>query len=107
MEHVTKILGSNRVGSCILVGLESLESSIAGVQELASNGVQPCVLPFKPWDKSLFKNHSVCNADDLIEISKAAVRAMIKNDISPDKNQGCLLCESCTVDHDIYKLMIN
>jgi hypothetical protein len=98
------LLGENRTGSCLLVGLEPINSSIKGAMELASIGVQPCMLPFKPWDKSFYKDRYPCNPADLIEVSKSAVKAMIDNGIAPDKNEGCLLCEGCTIDHDIYNI---
>jgi len=107
MEKVLNILGPNRVGCCLIVGLEPIESSIKGATQLASIGVQPCMLPFKPWDNSIFSNRTHCNPDDLIKASMAAAKGMIENGISPEKNGGCLLCESCTIDHDIYKLMIS
>jgi biotin synthase-related radical SAM superfamily protein len=103
MKKVIDILGPNRVGSVLLVGLEPVRSSIDGAVTLSSIGVQPCILPFKPWDKSVYRERPHCNPDDLIKVSERAVRAMIENNISPEKNQGCLLCEGCTIDHDIYK----
>lgn len=107
MKKVLEILGKNRVGSCLIVGLEPIKNSIDGATELAAIGVQPCLIPFKPYDKSLFKTKPPCNPDDLIKVSEAAVKAMIKNGISPEKNEGCFHCESCTIDHDIYKLYVS
>lgn len=110
MRKTLDSLGPDRVGSCLIVGLEPIESSIEGARALTSIGVQPCILPFRPWDKSLYCNQPLCDANDLIEVSKAAVAAMIQNGVSPERNEGCLLCEGCTVDHDIYdvyKMQIN
>ncbi|MFC1561076.1 radical SAM protein [Candidatus Latescibacterota bacterium] len=106
MEEALSILGPNRVGTCLLVGLEPIESSVEGATALSSIGSQPCILPFKPWDKSLYRNLPPCNPEDLISVSETAVRAIIENNILPEENQGCLLCEGCTIDHDIYKLKI-
>ena len=104
MRKVLTLLGPNRVGSCLLVGIQPVEDVITGAIELASMGVQPCVLPFKPWDKSEYEDHPPCTPNDLVLVSKAAVEVMKKNRIRPDENQGCLHCESCTIDHDIYEL---
>lgn len=103
---VLNVLGTNRVGSCLVVGLESIDSSTEGAKTLTENGIQPCILPFKPWDKSSFKNMTHCKSDDLIQVSKSATEAMIKNRISPSANQGCLLCDGCTIDHDMYELLV-
>ncbi len=106
IKSVTKILGPNRVGCCLLVGLEPEASSIEGALALTSIGAQPCMLAFKPWDRSVFKDKPSCDPESLIRVSQAAVEGMIKNNIVPTKNQGCLLCEGCTIDHDIYDLKI-
>lgn len=106
MKKALNILGTNRVGSVLIVGLEPIDSSIKGAIALASIGVQPCILPFKPWDKSSYSNYTSCNPDDLIKVSEATVKVVIENDIFLGENQGCLLCEACTIDHDIYKLQI-
>lgn len=100
----TECLGKNRVGSCLIVGLEPIENTISGVMEISRAGVQPCLLPFKPWDGSQFSKYPPCETDVLIRASEEAVNAMIKYDIDPEANQGCLLCEGCTIDHDIYRL---
>ncbi len=106
-QKVVDTLGPNRVGSCLLVGLEPIKDSIECVRALADVGSQPCILPFKPWDKSAFRYRPPCRPQDLIEASEAAVDAMIENGICPDRNQGCLLCEGCTIDHDLYKIKVN
>jgi hypothetical protein len=105
MKTASNILGPNRVGSCLLIGLEPLKSSIMGATQMAAEGIQPCILPFKPWDKSLYGNRRPCDPDDLIKASSAAVQAMIENGVAAEMNEGCLRCEGCTIDHDIYSIM--
>ena len=106
MKTALKLLGPNRVGSCLIIGLEPIENSIEGAISLASIGVQPCIIPFKPWDKSQYEKCPSCNSENLIKVSQVAVASMIENGINPDKNEGCLFCEGCTIDHDIYKMEI-
>lgn len=106
MEYALEVLGPNRVGSCLMAGLEPLQSSIRGCCVLASIGVQPCVLPFKPWDGSDHAAEGCCTPNNLVEISRSAVRAMIANGVSPAENQGCLRCDACTIDHDVYELEV-
>jgi len=103
-KKVTALLGSNRVGSVLIVGIEPIENSIVGSDTLAANGIQPCIIPFKPWDKTELTNYSLCTPDNFINVSEKAVAAMIKNNLNPNKNQGCLLCEGCGIDHDLYDL---
>jgi len=104
MRKATDLLGKNRVGSCLLVGLEPVENSIEGAVALASIGCQPCLLPFKPWDKSIYWSKALCKPEDLIKTSETAVNAMIEYGVVPARNEGCLKCEGCTIDHDIYNM---
>lgn len=107
MKTVSDRLGPNRVGCCLLVGLEPINSSIEGARVLPSIGAQPCMLTFKPWDKSMFYDYPPTDPKYLIEVSYATANAMRENNISPESNEGCLQCEGCTLDHDIYNLLRN
>ena len=104
MEYAIELLGPNRVGSCLLVGLEPHENSIEGAKELASRRIQPCMLIFKPWDKSVFAKKDRCNPKTAIEVGKSVAKLMLRHNIDPSKNHGCLNCEACTIEHDILEL---
>ncbi len=103
-DYVLGKLGSNKVGSCLIVGLESPESTTKGAEELAKHGVQPCLLPFKPWDGSAFEIRPPADPRLLTETSRLSSEFMLKYQIDPFENQGCLNCNSCTVDHDYYAI---
>lgn len=105
MEYSLELLGPNKVGSCLIVGLEPSENSIRGTLELASRGIQPCILPFKPWDGSVFNNRKNCNPEIVLRVGEKAAQYMLKYGINPHENHGCLNCEGCTVEHDILELM--
>jgi hypothetical protein len=98
-------LGPNRVGSCLIVGLEPEESSIEGAEQLCRLGVQPCILPFKPWNGSVLNQEKQCSPEMLLRVSYAAATAMHRSRIIPNHNQGCLKCEGCTIDHDMLALV--
>jgi biotin synthase-related radical SAM superfamily protein len=48
IESAVEIFGMNHVQSLIIVGLESLEDTLRGVDALASRGCQPVLSPFRP-----------------------------------------------------------
>jgi biotin synthase-related radical SAM superfamily protein len=104
-EYVLEALGPNTVGSVLIVGLESIESTVEGVKELAKAGVQPCLLPFKPWNGSEFEKKPPADPADFIQVSKLSAKIMIEYGIDPRRNQGCLNCNSCTIDHDYFYLL--
>lgn len=103
LEYVAKKL-PDRAGSCLLVGLDSEERIKAGIDALVSIGVHPCLLPFRPFTGSQLENLDACQSDILIELSNYAVEHTYKEGLNILKNQGCMLCECCTVMHDIWKL---
>ena len=93
----------NKAGSCLLVGLDKPESIQTGVDALVSIGVHPCILPFKPFDGSRLEKMNPANPAEFIELSTYAVDRMYRSGLNLLQNQGCLLCECCTVMHDIWR----
>jgi len=96
----------NKVGSSLLVGLDSPESIKAGVNTLINIGVHPCILPFKPFDGSKLEKTKPANPGEFIELSGYTVDQIYESGLDLFQNQGCLLCECCTVMHDIWRKKI-
>jgi len=107
MGYALKLLGSNKVGCCLIVGLEPSESTIEGARTLASRGIQPCMLPFKPWNRSLFRNRDVCDPKVVLHVGEKVAQFMNEFGIDPTQNHGCLNCEACTIEHNILELIKN
>ena len=103
LEYVAKKL-PNRAGSCLLVGLDSEESIKDGINALVSVGAHPCLLPFRPFTGSHLEDAEPCHFDVLLELSNYAVEQVYKAGLNLLDNQGCMLCECCTVMHDIWKM---
>lgn len=102
LEYAAGVL-PNRVGSCLIVGLDTPQNLHLGIDALASIGVHPCLLPFKPFDGSETANECLCDYKELIELSYYSVEQIHNNGLDLLKNQGCLLCDCCTVMHDIWR----
>lgn len=103
MEYSLKLLGKDKVGSALLVGLDDNNSLYDGIDTLTSLGVHPCIIPFKPFNGSDFQNLNTTEPETFIETSNYSVSMMIKNQLNPDMNQGCQLCNSCNIFHEIYR----
>ena len=102
LEHAASLL-PNRVGSCLIVGLDTPQSIQSGIDELVSIGVHPCLLPFKPFDGAETEKQSLCDSKEFVELSYYCVEQMHNNGLDLLKNQGCLLCDCCTIMHDIWQ----
>lgn len=102
LEFVAKKL-PNRSGSCLLVGLDNSKSIKEGIKALVNIGVHPCLLPFKPFSGSQLEAKEPCKSEVLLELSHYAVKHIYNSGLNLLENQGCMLCDCCTVMHDIWK----
>lgn len=99
-------LGTEKLGSCIIIGLNDLDSLKRSVDYLIDLGIFPCVLPLKEFDgmqmelslqaKLLLERH-------FMEISQYAADQISKNRINIYNNEGCMNCTCCTVIHDLLE----
>lgn len=105
-KHTIKRLGPNKVGSCVIVGLDSYKSIEIAINELIANGIEPCVLPFKSYNKTNLGAYSVpiSYMRDFYELSYYAAKASKENGVIFNDNHGCLKCSCCTIMHDFQRL---
>lgn len=102
LKYASKLLGPNKVGSCIIVGIDSYDSIKNAIDTLVELGVEPCVLVYKKYDKtediSLFNRNTYYR--DFLKLSEYAAVTSLNNNIDFNQNQGCLKCNCCTIMHD-------
>lgn len=104
-KYVIDVLGADRVGSCLIVGLDKRENLISAIDELLEMGVQPCILLFKDYDTQMDDiSIPVQYLRDFYFISKyAAEKAKMRN-MYFKNSQGCLKCNCCTIMHDLQNI---
>ena len=102
LEYVSKQL-PNRAGSCLIAGIDTEKNLKKGVDAVVSSGAHPCILPFKPFTGSKLQSKAPCSPGLLIDLSEYANDKILTSGLDLFENQGCMLCESCTVMHDIWK----
>ena len=101
---VKETLGANKIGSCILVGLDDWNGLKASVDMLVEAKVFPCVLALKFFDGAkmeLEPQAQLLLERNFIELSKYAAQTASENNIDFRKNEGCLHCPCCTIIHDL------
>ncbi|MDE6585154.1 MAG: methyltransferase domain-containing protein [Clostridia bacterium] len=103
MKHVINRLGPNRVGSCIIVGLDSYDSVVDAIDALTDIGVEPCILPYKKYNRTNLGAYEIPEGyqHDFINLSYYAAKKAYEKNVIFDDNQGCLSCACCTIMHDI------
>lgn len=67
LEHAASVLGSSRVRSMLMVGLEPIEDTLAGVDAIARRGATPVLSPFRPDPLTPLRDHEPIGADRLAE----------------------------------------
>jgi hypothetical protein len=73
IEDAVARLGPGRVRSLLLVGLESLDDTLAGVEALAERGCEPVLSPFRPDPATPLRSHRPPTADLLWEVHERSI----------------------------------
>ncbi|KKT20569.1 MAG: hypothetical protein UW03_C0002G0035 [Candidatus Peregrinibacteria bacterium GW2011_GWA2_43_8] len=97
-EESVKVFGPSNTTSCLIVGMEPVESSMAGVRALIEAGVVPEVIPWRanlPEGTSLPNWMLPTNPIDLVRVQVVAETEMSKKELLP--NAGCLRCGMCQI----------
>lgn len=68
-EHAVKLWGNDgQVRSALIVGLESPETFLEGVEWLCAQGVSPMLSPFRPYYNTLFENRLPEEDEEIIHL---------------------------------------
>jgi len=98
--YVVQALGRGKISSVLLVGLESVESTKAGIDALCEMGVVPTLIPFRPYDQTAVPILVKVRHEDYLEVSRHNIFAMEKHGISPNQQVGCTECGGCSLDNE-------
>ncbi len=101
-EHAIKLVGSSKVSSVLIAGLESQYSTIEGATELINWGVIPTIMPFRPNDGSFLENFRVASPEDVYFISNHVAQRLIDKGLSPQIHPGCISCTACSSEADFF-----
>jgi uncharacterized radical SAM superfamily protein len=68
-DYAVKLFGDQgQVRSLLMVGIESLEETLQGIEELASRKVMPILSPFRPTPNTPMQNHPVPSPQLLFDV---------------------------------------
>ncbi len=95
LEEAVNVLGTGRVRSLLIVGLESMENTLKGVQALAERGCEPVLSPFRPDPSTKLKNVPPPSVEFLIEAYEKAVE--IANKYDSKLGPSCIPCQHNTI----------
>lgn len=94
------IYGKGNVGSAIIIGLESPESSLEGIKAMIDVNCLPSIIPFKPSKGATLENFKNCSPKEVFNVTKSAAKLMKEKGLSPIEGPGCIGCGACTLEGD-------
>ena len=89
------VLGSGRVRSMLMVGLEPVESTLEGVDAIARRGAVPVLSPFRPDPKTPLRDMEPSDSDKLEEIFLRAHDIAGRHEVS--LGPSCIPCSHNTL----------
>lgn len=95
LKYAVSKLGSGRISSVLIAGLEDIESTIAGAKMLISIGVVPTIMPFRPYDNCEMRDHPVSHPSDLSLIEYQLNKYIEEQKVNYKRPYGCLSCNAC------------
>jgi hypothetical protein len=81
IERAVEVFGRGAVRSALLVGLESMDDTLAGVEALAQRGADPMLSPFRPSPITPLANFKPPTTDQLVETYLRSQELVEKYDV--------------------------
>ena len=97
MEYAVELFGRNLVSSWLIIGLEPVESTIAGAEAIAASGGIPFVSVFRPLTGTELENRLPPSVDDVVKVFRSVGAILRKQRLDPrDSTYGCVRCNCCS-----------
>lgn len=95
LEHAASVLGTTRVRSMLMVGLEPVDDTVAGAAAIAARGATPVLSPFRPDPKTPLREQRPPAWPQMIETYLRARDAAAEHGV--DLGPGCIPCTHNTL----------
>jgi len=100
--EAVRIFGWGMVSSVLIGGIQPKEEILAECEKMASEGVYPTIMPFRPMDNCELYGFRRCQPEELIEMSDKLAEMLIANKLDFKKQPGCTKCGGCSLENDCY-----
>ena len=98
-----EVLGEGTVSSVFLVGIESIESTIEGIDKVIEWGVLPTLIPFRAYDNTPMQDHEATDHEAFLRVARYAASRLAGAGLTPATHAGCAGCGGCSLE----KLLLN
>ena len=103
MRYAVRIFGHGMVSSVLIGGIQPEEDIIRECEVLASEGVFPTIMPFRPFDNCELHGFKACSPDLLVEMSERLGEMLRKYNLMPERQPGCTECGGCSIENDCFR----
>lgn len=94
-----ELFGRGNVTSVLLVGTESLESTMDGAAKMVDMGVIPALLPLRRYATSRFSEDVQLTALQYVQVSERLGRLLSSQGLDPRLQLGCTACGGCSMEN--------
>lgn len=101
-----ELFGWGQVSSVLIGGIQPKEEIIAECEKMASIGVFPTIMPYRPLDDCNEKKEMLCTPEDLIYMADKLGKMLVKYNLDYNKQEGCTKCGGCSIENDCYRYEI-
>lgn len=99
-KRAVKLFGYGMVSCVLIAGIQPKEDVLSECEKLASLGVYPTIMPFRPMDSCELRDTPPCDPDELLELGRALGRIVRKYKMDPKIQPGCTECGGCSLEND-------
>ena len=101
--EAVKVFGWGMVSSVLIGGIQPKEDIMRECALMASEGVFPTIMPFRPMDDCVYYGLERCKPQELMEMSDYLGGLLHKYALDFRKQPGCTECGGCSLENDCYR----
>ena len=101
--EAVKVFGWGMVSSVLIGGIQPKEEIMKECAIMASEGVFPTVMPFRPMDDCVYYGLDRCKPEELAEMAEYLGGLLHKYALDFHKQPGCTECGGCSLENDCYR----
>lgn len=98
--EAVKVFGWGMVSSVLIGGIQPKEDIMRECGVMASMGVFPTVMPFRPMDDCVYHGLERCRPEDLLEMGEHLGGLLMKSGLDFRRQPGCTECGGCSLEND-------
>ena len=103
LREAVRLFGWGMVSSVLIGGIQPKEDIMRECAVMASEGVFPTVMPFRPMDDCVYNGLERCRPQDLLEMGEHLGGLLLQYGLDYRKQPGCTECGGCSLENDCWR----